>query len=99
MTQPQHKSGLFMTKQIKRTAFDSVANATQPQKAPDYWNKLKLYTFDKVNALLKDERAKMFLALDGFDYGDYIIELDNGKVFDEKNFLMDIKKKLEGKHD
>ena len=32
MTQPQHKSGLFMTKQIKRTAFDSVANATQPQK-------------------------------------------------------------------
>jgi len=43
---------------------------------------------------LKDERAKMFLALEGFDYGDYIIELDNGKVFDEKNFLKDLKEKV-----
>ena len=41
-----------------------------------------------------DERAKMFLALEGFDYGDYIIELDNGKVFDEKNFLKDLKEKV-----
>ena len=51
------------------------------QKAPDYWNKLKLYTFDKVNALLKDERAKTLKEVKGKLY--YMVDRQNAKCFFE----------------
>ena len=73
-----------MTKQIKRTAFDSVANATQPQKAQPLLETPYEIGFREGRAkTLKEVKLKYTGSVDMSEYYDWLeAEL----------------KKLEGKH-